>query len=297
MADRFRTARVDWEDVRFFVALARHGSLSATARATRVNHATVARRISALEGTLGIKLFERLPSGYELTAAGRSALQAADAMESAAGGLSQLKPEGALNGLVRITTTPSLAETFVIPRLIELHQQYPQLDLEVTAERRTLSLKRYQSDIALRFARPERGELTARRVVRMAYRFYAAPAWRTRVERGAAPHFIGFDEEGAGFPEALWLAQQFDDPRLALRCNNLTGQIAAARAGFGIALLPRFLAAGDPALVEVALSRSPPSRDLWLLTRSDVRTVERVRVVADFLVNVIQHERQLFEGK
>src|SRR5690348_6356863 len=144
MADRNRTGRVDWEDVRFFVALARHGSLSATARATRVNHATVARRIGALEDALGIKLFERLPTGYELTVAGRNALQAADAMDSAAMGLSQLEPEGSLTGLVRITSTPSLAETFLIPRLVGLHQEHPQLGLEVTSERRTLSLKRYQ---------------------------------------------------------------------------------------------------------------------------------------------------------
>ncbi len=191
---------MDWEDVRFFVALARHGSLSATARALRVNHATVARRISALEDALRIKLFERLPTGYELTAGGRSALQAADAMESAAVGLSQLKPEGSLTGLVRVTSTPSLAETFLIPRLFELHQQHPQLDLEITAERRSLSLKRYQSDIALRFARPEQGDITARRVVNMTYRFYATPAWRSRIERGTPPRFVGFDEAGAEFP-------------------------------------------------------------------------------------------------
>lgn len=288
---------MDWEDVRFFVALARHGSLSATARALRVNHATVARRISALEDALRIKLFERLPTGYELTAGGRSALQAADAMESAAVGLSQLKPEGSLTGLVRVTSTPSLAETFLIPRLFELHQQHPQLDLEITAERRSLSLKRYQSDIALRFARPEQGDITARRVVNMTYRFYATPAWRSRIERGTPPRFVGFDEAGAEFPEALWLAQQLDNPPLALRCNSLTGQIAAARAGFGVALLPRFLAANDPSLVEVSLSKAPPARELWLLSRRDVRSIPRIRVVADFLVDIIQRERNVFEGK
>src|SRR5262252_2200573 len=121
MADRFRTARIDWEDVRFFAALARHGSLSATARALTVNHATVARRLVALEQTLGTKLFKRRPTGYELTAAGRDALEAADAMEGAAVALSRLEPEPALTGVavirtkpvsagsVRITATPSLA--------------------------------------------------------------------------------------------------------------------------------------------------------------------------------------------
>src|SRR5215471_11679443 len=99
MGDRFRTTRIDWEDVRFFAALARHGSLSATARALRVNHATVARRIAALEDALRIKLFKRWPTGYELTAEGRSALEAADTMESAAAALAQLEPEKALTGL------------------------------------------------------------------------------------------------------------------------------------------------------------------------------------------------------
>jgi len=95
MPDRFRTARIDWEDVRFFVALARHGSLSAAARALTVNHATVARRLAALEQTLAIKLFKRRPIGYELTAAGHSALEAADAMEGAAAALARLEPETA----------------------------------------------------------------------------------------------------------------------------------------------------------------------------------------------------------
>jgi DNA-binding transcriptional LysR family regulator len=181
---------------------------------------------------------------------------------------------------------------------VELHERHPQLDLEITAERRALSLKRHQSDIALRFARPEQGDITARRVVNMAYRFYAAPAWRSRIERGVPPRFVGFDEAGAEFPEALWLARQFDNPPLALRSNNLTGQIAAARAGFGVALLPCFLAADDPALVAVSLPKAAlPTRELWLLTRRETRTVPRIRVVADFLVASIRREAPLFEGK
>ncbi len=93
------------------------------------------------------------------------------------------------------------------------------------------------------------------------------------------------------------MAQQLDNPPLALRCNSLTGQIAAARAGFGVALLPRFLAANDPSLVEVSLSKAPPARELWLLSRRDVRSIPRIRVVADFLVDIIQRERNVFEGK
>jgi DNA-binding transcriptional LysR family regulator len=88
---------------------------------------------------------------------------------------------------------------------------------------------------------------------------------RGRFEKGAVPCSIGFDEAGAEFPEASWLARQFKNAPLAPRCNNQTGHVAAARAGFGIAMLPHFLAAGDPALVEVRLSKAPPTRELWLV--------------------------------
>jgi DNA-binding transcriptional LysR family regulator len=295
VADRFRTA-LDWEDVRFFVALARHGSLSAAARALKVNHATVARRLAGLEQALGCALFDRRPGGYELTAAGRTALSAAGGMETGAAALSALSPEPALTGLVRVTSTPSLAELFLIPRLAPLQRQHPMLDLEVVAERRLISLQRRQSDIALRFGRPEGGELLARRVASLAYRFYGTASWRTRLEQGETASFIGFDEEGTKFPEAVWLARHFGKARLAVRCNNQIGQLAAARAGLGVAMLPRFLAAGEPALVEIELSKVPPTRELWLLTRRDVRTTPAVRAVTDFLVDLFRRERSLFSG-
>jgi DNA-binding transcriptional LysR family regulator len=297
MPDRFRTGRIDWEDVRFFTAVARHGSLSAAARALTVNHATVARRLAALEQALGTELFKRRPTGYELTPAGRSALEAAGAMESAAAGLSRLDHETPLTGLVRITATPSLAEVFLIPRLAALQHRCPGLDLEILAERRPVSLQRHQSDIALRLGRPERGELLARCVGRLAYHFYAAPVWRDRLKEGVAPLFVGFDEAGTHFPEALWLARRFRNARLAVRCNNQIGQIAAARAGCGIALLPHFLAAGDTALVKVRLAEIPPARELWLLTRRDVRKSPQTRVVTDFLLDLFRRERPLFEGE
>jgi DNA-binding transcriptional LysR family regulator len=140
------------------------------------------------------------------------------------------------------------------------------------------------------------GELLARRVAGVAYRFYAAPTWRKRLEGGEAPCFIGFDEAGAQFPEALWLAQRFAEARLVVRCNNQIGQIAAARAGCGIAMLPCFLAAGDLALAEVWLSETPPERELWLLTRADGQKTPRIRALTDFLLDLIRRERSPFRG-
>lgn len=296
MSDRFRTGP-DWADVRVFVALARYGSLSATARALRVNHATVARRLAGLELALGTKLFERRPTGYMLTPAGRQALEPASAMEDAAGALGRVRSKSSLTGLIRITATPSLAETFLTPRLMALQKLYPALDFEVIAERGRVSLPRHQSDIALRLGRPEHGDILARRVAQVSYGFYCVRKWRDRLKDGISPLFIGFDEAGAQFPEALWMARRLRDQRLAFRTNYQTGQIAAARAGFGIALLPHFLAAGESALVEVRLPEVPPARELWLLTRRDVRRAPQLRTVTEFLVDLFRRERAIFDGR
>lgn len=291
MADRFRTAP-DWEDVRHFAALARHGSLSAAARALGVNHATVARRLAGLERTLGARLVERRPTGYELTAAGRDALQAAGAMETAARLLPRRDAPAALAGLVRLTATPTLAEAFLVPRLGLLQQRHPTVDLEVIADLRAISLPRHEADVALRLARPQDGDLIARAVATLHFGFYGAAAWRDRIGAGEAPIFVGFDEAGAHLPEAAWLARQFPTCRLGFRTNSQMSQASAARAGCGVALLPIFLGAADPDLVPIPIEPLPPSREVWLLTRRDGMSTPPIRAVTDFLVELFQRERE-----
>jgi len=295
MADRFRTG-LDWSDIRVFAALARHGSLSAAARALAVNHATVARRFANLEKTLGAKLLERRPTGYKLTAAGRQALDVATAMEHSAATLQQVQAAPAVAGMVRLTATPSVA-AYVIARLAPLQEMHPALDFEVTTERSRVSLPRHQSDIALRLGRPERGGILGRRVAKVGYGYYGSTAWRDRLLEGASPVLIGFDEAGAQFPEARWLAERFRGIRIGFRSNYQTGQIAAACAGLGIAVLPHFLAATEPKLARLALPQKPPDRELWLLTRSDVRNTPPVRIVTDYLVELFRRDRGLFDGR
>lgn len=295
MADRFRTA-ADWEDVRFFAALARHGSLSGAARALAVNHATVARRVAGLEHALGAKLIERRPNGYQLTVAGRDALTAAAAMEAAAQNLPQAGQGEPAAGLVRITATPSLADSFLIPRLVAFRARYPGVDIELIIDRRTVSLARREADLALRLARPDDGALIARRMVALGFGFYANEDWRGRLAAGDDPVFVGFDESSAHLPEALWLARHFPDRRLVLRANSQTSQASAARAGHGIALLPHFLGRGDPGLGRVFLAEAPPPREIWLLARREAAPSLPITLARDFLIELFRGERALFEA-
>src|SRR5215470_465032 len=296
MSDKKRTDRLDWEDVRYFVALARLGTLSATARDLRVNHATVARRVASLETAVGRPLFDRRADGYALTTDGKAVLDEARAMDEAAlSVLRRLDAGTELNGLVRLAIGRVLAERFLIDRLRAFHARYPAIDLEIIGGSRVVSLARREADVALRYGSPKDSELIARRVATIGFGLYAAPGYRDKIDAGTAPTFIGFDEESDFVAEAGWLAQQFGERRFALRSSSQTTQAAAARAGFGVALLPRYVAVGDPDLVPVSLANWLPEREVWLVIRRDLRNVPRVRALADYLVDVFARDRRLLQ--
>jgi DNA-binding transcriptional LysR family regulator len=289
-----RTAGLDWEDVRYFVALARRGTLSATARDLRVNHATVARRVASFEDALGRPLFDRRADGYTLTAEGKAVLDEARAMDEAAlSVLRRLDAGTELNGLVRLTIGRVLAERFLIDRLRAFHARYPAIDLEIVGGSRVLSLARREADLALRYGSPKDSDLIARRVATIGFGLYASPGYRDKIATGTAPTFIGFDDESDFVAEAAWLAQQFGERRFSLRTSSQTTQAAAARAGFGVALLPRYVAAADPDLVAISLANRLPEREVWLIIRRDLRNVPRVRALTDYLVAVFRRDQRL----
>ncbi len=298
MPDKKRTARLDWDDVRYFVALARHGTLSATARALRVNHATVARRIASLETLIGRALFDRRANGYVLTAEGKAVLKEASVMEEAAlSVLRRLDAGTELSGLVRLAAGRVLAERFLIERLRAFHERYPAIDLEVIGGSRVVSLAKREADVALRYGPPKDSELSARRVATITFGLYASATYREKLKVGQSPAFIGFDQESDFIAEAKWLAHQFGDQRFSFRTNSQTTQAAAARAGYGVALLPKYIVAShEPDLVQVFLGGRLPERDVWLLARRDLKNVPRVRAVTDYLVEIFQRQRRLFES-
>ena len=294
MTDKIRTG-LDWEDIRVFVALARHGSLSAAARALSVNHATIARRIRSLEAVLGEKLVERRPDGYVLTPAGTQALSSASDMESAAAMLRRGGADDRPKGLVRVNAPPSLVQSFLVERLARLSAQHSGLDIDVATDVRSVSLERRETDIALRLGRPEDGDVIAKPLVNLGFGFYGTAEACQRTDRSGVPVFIGFDEMNAHLPEAAWLSQQFPRARLAFRTSNHVGQAIAAKSGAGIALLPHFVGRQEARLRPYRLKHAPPSRRLWLITRRQGRKDLSIRTVIDHLFALFTTERELFE--
>ncbi len=289
MPDKNRT-ELDWEDIRFFAALAEHGTLSAAARALKVNHATVSRRVGSLEAALGQPLFERQPDGYGLTAQGRDVLAAADAMRVASLRVKDAAGQGeAMAGRVRLTMARVFADGFLIERLSSLRQRLPDIDLDIIVDSRVASLARHEADIALRFGNPKDSELVGRKLAGIAFGFYVA---KDRPKSDDMP-LVGFDADSDFVPEAAWLIRHFADRRFAFRGNSQISQLLAVRAGFGIGLLPRFLGEPDPALIRIDHGALPPPRELWLLMRRETARLPRVRALADELTTIVESARDL----
>jgi DNA-binding transcriptional LysR family regulator len=292
MADKKHTAPFDWEDVRYFLALVRAGSLSGAARALHVNHATVARRIGGLEAALRRVLFDRRAEGYGLTAHGQAALETALAMERSAFGLAESGTNDGLQGVIRVTTVRSLADLFLVDRLGDLHKQHPGITLEIVTDVRLMSLARREADIALRLGRPKDSGLVGRKLADVHYAFYAAPG----VTGNTSAPLITYDLDSDGIIEAEWMNRHYGGRPASFRSNSNEAQAAAARVGFGVAMLPRYMGDTDEKLRRVSFGSVHPARELWLLSPRELTRVPRVRVVLEAITRIVTKHRNLLEG-
>jgi DNA-binding transcriptional LysR family regulator len=279
----------DWSDLKFFLELSRGGTLAAAARKLGVDNTTVGRRLAALERDLGAKLLARTPDGTTLTAAGDAIRAAAEQMEQAVYRAEQqaLGADRKLSGLVRIATTEMLGEFVVLPALRALHEKHPQIRIELITGTAKLDLARREADVALRYTRPESGDLIVHRAGQVAFAAYASKSYLAahgRPERGggfAGHDMIAFDSGPRTFRKGGELAgESLRDVRFVMRTNSVLMMLHAVQQGLGIGTFPCVLAEGQPELVR--LGGSPPEMDeLWLLMHPDVHQTGRVRALLD----------------
>ena len=269
--------------------LAREGTLTAAARQLGVDHATVARRVAALEAEIGLKLVDRRARSYQLTDDGRRIAATAAPMEEAAfadaRAVQAAKP--GLRGEVSISAPPSLANALVAPQLSRLRRRHPGIRIKLIGEKRTASLNRREADVALRLSRPQEPGLIARKIGSFGFGLYGAPDYLKETPRHAFA-FIGYDDGMDDAPQQKWLRTVAAGNEIALRSNDLENQAAAARTGLGLAVLPHFLAEGDPRLKRCDVMPEPPNRDVWLVVHRDIRQAPPVRAVMEFLTECIR---------
>jgi DNA-binding transcriptional LysR family regulator len=275
----------DWDHLRYFLGVIDAGSVSAAARALAVEHTTVARRIDALEKNLGLRLFDRLPRGWQLTLEGSALVDPARRIEAQVHALLRAaEAELPLAGPVRVSAPPALASCVLSRALPAALAPYPGIALEIIGEAHHADVLRRETDIALRFRRPDMPQAAVKMLATVRYALYACPGYSSgRAED--AWEFLGFDSSLRHTPHAAWLEDFAGQRRVAMRSNDLSALAQAAREGHGIALLPTYVARHTPGLARLPVE-CEVSRDLWLVMHEDVRRSPRVRATADALIAV-----------
>ena len=281
---------LNWDDLRYVLAVRRHGSLARAAKALGLNKSTVSRRIAALEGELGVALMGRGPLGYDLSDPGRRATKVAEQIEhlvqellADVGGVDQMA-----SGLVRVTTPQWFAQRLIIPDLPALRETHPGLNVDLVTTDDVLNIARGDADIAIRNQRPTQQSLSVRKAGVICFAMYAS---RDYLDSHGMPRNRGdFDgheliayQNAVAYVKAFRWANDLKCP-VALRASDAESMLDAVAAGLGIGVLPCFIATKTPGIVRLEGVGAAEPEEIWLVTQADARGIERIRVVSSWLL-------------
>jgi DNA-binding transcriptional LysR family regulator len=292
---------MDWDNVRVFLGVARAGQFVGAARRLKLDHATVSRRIAALEEALGARLFDRRTTGAKLTSVGERFLGAAEQMESAflqaQGELSDIDVE--LTGVVRIGAPDGFSTFYLAQTLKEFVARHAGILLQLAPVPQLNPLARREVDIVVGLDKPDAGRFVARKLTDYSLGVYASAAW---LAENAAPRdvgelracrLIGYVEEHA-FSEALdYVRELYDGSPTSFECASAVTQIEALRAGVGLGVVHEYIARRFDDLVRVLPERRA-IRSYWIVTHEDTRGLGRIRAVHDHLVRSVTRDRAMF---
>jgi len=295
----------DWDDLRYFLAVARHHSTLAAGRALKVNQSTVQRRLVELERRIGRPLAKRHPTGYRLTELGQEMVAYAERVELAVLAFEQRSEASRRDavGVVRLTCPEPLVYRITQSSLLErFHARYPEVRVEFVMSDRYLDITKGEADVALRSGDTDDNELVGRKI---ADSFWAVYASRKYVERHGKPNrvedlelhpLVGFDDTMTHHRAAKWLRQVAPNGKVVARNNSVLGLLYAVKSGIGVAPLPTALGDAEADLVRV-LGPIPELARIWrLLTHPDLRHTPRVSAFFDFIVDEIETLRPILTG-
>jgi len=292
---------MNWDDIRIFLSIARTGQILAAARRLGLNHATVARRLTALEESVGTRLFDRSTSGCLLTEAGSRFFDRAERIEAEAvaaeADLGGDTPD--ITGTVRIGAPDGFGVAYLAPRLGKLTERHPGLTVQLVPVPRSFSLSRREADIAVTIDRPETGRLVAGKLVDYRLGLYASKAYLKAHGTPTAPtdlsahDLIGYVEDLLYSPSLNYGTEIARDWTARFEIASALGQTEAVRSGAGIGILHDFIARDDPDLVPV-LPEIKLERAYWMVTHESSRPLRHVAAVQEFLRDQVARDRAIF---
>lgn len=289
---------LDWDDLRFFLALARHGSLSAAAKHLRVAQSTVGRRLASLEASLGVRLLNRTPDGYVPTLAGQEVQKHAERLEAEALTLEHAVGgrDTRMAGLVRVTCAETVADHILAQGLATLYLRHPEIIVELIPDPRELSLSMREADISVRLNEPDQHDLVVRRIGTVAFGLYASPEYLERNGRpdfqaGCPGHYVITQlEDIEGAAQAGWLTDLAPRARVSMQTSSHEAAISATIRGGGLACLARFRADRERSITRLPVPPPVPTARIWLVVHRDNRKVPRIRAA---LMHITDWVRQL----
>ncbi len=290
----------NWDDHRYFLAIAREHSLTAAGKALGVSQPTVSRRLGALEAKMKVRLFDRTHKGYELTAVGMDLLNTVQQIEEelAEAGRRIYGKDQELTGGLRITCTEILLNGYLSPFVWQFLKQHPGIDFSVICTDSQLSLSRGEADLAIRFTQSPPATLARRRLASVAYGVYTASSAAgdsfTRSNRGNW-HWIGLINEAHN---RLLFGTAFPQVQFKHRVDSMAAMQSMARNGIGVTVLPCYIGDRDEGLRRAVAEVFMDSKlDLTILSHPDIRSVYRIRLFADYISDIIMSDADLFEGR
>ena len=271
---------MEWSDVRIFLAVARAGTLGGAARALRLSHPTIGRRLQALERAMGHALFQRTSDGFVLTEEGAGIVALAEQMEEGAHAMERrlAGQERRLQGLLRISSADWFGAYLLPPVIADYAKAYPHVDVEVLTGTRLFNLAQREADIAFRIVPFNAPDVVQRKLIRLPYGAYvAANAPEPVFGDGVGFRLITHDTSTGQFPDIAWLKESFPNARPLLSSNNRNVQARMCAQGIGIAVLPRVVGDQVVGLRRLQLPQEPPGRDIWMGYHRDLRRLNRLR--------------------
>ncbi|MCJ8521596.1 DNA-binding transcriptional LysR family regulator [Pseudorhizobium tarimense] len=294
-----------WDDLQYFLAVARTGQLSTAARHLRTSHATVSRRIDRLEFSLKVKLFERNPRGYVLTAIGQRFIETAEKIEAETERLQADVAAGttAQRGVIRLSAPEGFANFFFSHRLREFQTQHPNISLELVTIQQIMSLSRKEADLAVTLDPPKGGPYKTQKISDYVLNVYAsreylakAPPITCRDDLLAHP-FIGYIEDMIFAPGLDYMRDVHPSLKPHFQSSSIFAQLTAAKSGLGLCVLPHFIARHQPDLQILLPEELTLTRNYWLVCHKDLSHVPRVRLVADFIFSAVHTSQDVFLRK
>lgn len=294
----------DWNDLKFFLEVARQGRLAPAARRLRVDIATVSRRVTELERAFGGKLFERTAVGFDLTPMGAMLLPQAESIEQCAMAMHEVGTGHRASGRVRLATMEGIASQYLARHLPAMREAYPELLVELVTSPALHNLTKREADISLSFVPVAGPKLQLKEIGAFSLFLYASPAYlATRGTpaslRDLQQHlFVDYVEDLLQIREVHWLLDVVPEPNVVFRSSSMFAQQTAAANGAGIVLLPSFAGETDPRLLPVLKSEARTQRPIFMACHEDLAWVPRVRAVVEFITSCVVRDRAfLLEGR